>query len=70
MGLLELLKKIEKTYIWNMPDLKYMEKYAITIGCSIEYKHGFCQRWYNWICFNDCEYVLNRNDNDMRNYTS
>ena len=70
MGLLELLKKIEETYIWNMPDLKYMEKYAITIGCSIEYKHGFCQRWYNWILFNDCEYVLNRNDNDMRNYTS
>lgn len=70
MGLLELLSKIEKTYIWNMPDLEYMEKHAITIGCSIEYKYGFCKRWYNWLIFNDCEYVLNRNNDDMRNYTS
>ena len=67
---LELISKIEATYINNLPDIKGMERLAITIGCSVEYKHGFCERWWRWICFNDCEYVLNRNYDDMRGYTS
>lgn len=70
MGLLELLKKIEDTYINNLPNINDMEALAITIGCSVEYKHNFYQRWCRWVFFYDCEYVLIRNDNDMRNYTS
>ena len=70
MGLLELLSKIEATYINNLPDIKGMENLAITIGCTVEYKHGFCARWWHWLCFNDCEYVLNRNNDDTRNYTA
>lgn len=70
MGLLELLSKIEATYINNLPDIKGIERLAITIGCSAKYKHGFCARWWNWLRFNDCEYILNRNDDDMGNYTA
>ena len=65
-----LLSKIKNAYINNRPDIKAMEALAITIGCSVEYRYGFCARWYAWACFNDCEYVLIRNQNDKRNYTA
>ena len=70
MSILELLSKIEATYISNMPNIREMEAIAITIGRSVEYRHGFYRRWLRWICFCDCEYVLTFNDNDMRNYTT
>jgi len=70
MGLLELLKKIEDTYINNLPNIEEMKRLCSGMGWDVEYRDGFCQRWYNWLLFNDCEYVLNINDNDMRNYTS
>ena len=70
MSLLELLKRMEDAYIGNLPNINEMKALAIKIGCSVEYKHGFWYRWYRWVCFNDCEYVLTHNDNDMRNYTA
>ena len=67
---MDLLTKIKNTYINNLPDLNGMEYLAITIGCSVEYKYGFCARWLAWLCLEDCEYILTRNHNDMRNYTA
>lgn len=68
MGLLELLKKIEDTYINNLPNITGMKRLCEGMGWDAEYRYGFWRRWYNWICFNDCEYVLTHND--MRGYTS
>ena len=70
MGLLELLKKIEDAYILNAPNIETMREFAYTAGYDVEYRYGFCRRWWNWICFYDCEYVLTHNDKYMRNYTS
>lgn len=70
MNLLELITKIKDTYRNNLPKIDEMERLVITIGCSVEYRHGFCARWLAWLCFNDCEYVLTRNKDDMRNYTA
>ena len=70
MGLLELLKKIEDTYINNLPNITGMKRLCAGMGWDANYRYGFFRRWYNWILFFDCEYVLNRRHNDMRNYTS
>lgn len=70
MGLLELLTKIEDTYINNLPNIKSIRKYVQGTGWIVEYAHGFCGRWWAWLCFNDCEYILTRNNDDMRNYTA
>jgi len=70
MNLLELITKIENTYINNLPSIKEMERLAITIGCSVKYKLSFFARWKAWIYFRDCEYVLTHNVDDERNYTS
>ena len=71
MGLLELLKKIEDTYINNLPNIAEMKRLCEGMGWDPEYRYGFCKRWWNWICFNDCKYILlGSNHDDMRGYTS
>ena len=70
MTFLDLMGGIGQGYINNLPNIKDMERLAITIGCSVEYKHGFCVRWQRWVRYYDCEYTLTRNYDDMRGYTS
>ena len=45
MGPLELLKKIEDTYILNAPNIETMREFAYTAGYDVEYRYGFCRRW-------------------------
>lgn len=67
---MELIGAILNTYKNNKPNIKEMERLAITIGCSAEYKHDVFQRWFRWLFLHDCKYVLTRNEDDMRNYTA
>ena len=69
-NIMDLLTKIINAYIANVPNIKEIEGLAITIGMSAEYELKFWARWYAWLCFHDCQYVLTSNKDDMRNYTS
>ena len=66
----EFISKIEQGYINQRPNLQAMKRLINGLGWTVEYKHGFTDRWWMWILYYDCEYELVRNYNDMRNYTS
>jgi hypothetical protein len=70
MNLFDIISGIEQGYISQRPNLKEMQAIVAGVGWTAEYKYGFCARWYRWVCFYDCEYVLTRNYDDMRNYTA
>jgi hypothetical protein len=70
MNLFDIISKIEQGYINQRPNLKGMQTLVAGMGWTAEYEHGFCLRWYRWVCYYDCKYALIRNYNDMRNYTA
>lgn len=70
MTLFEFLYKIEEGYIQQRPNLKEMQRRVAGLGWTVEYKYGFFKRWWEWVKYYDCEYVLNRKYDDMRNYTA
>lgn len=67
---MSLLSRIAQSYKYNKPDIKEMEKLAITIGCTVRYEHDIFQRWFRWLFLYDCLYEVKHNEGDMRNYTA
>lgn len=70
MTILEIIYGIEQGYINQRPNIKEMRETVAGTGWTAKYKYGFCARWLRWVCYYDCEYVLDRNYDDMRGYTS
>ena len=70
MTICEIISGIEQGYINQRPNIKETKKRVAGWGWTAEYKHSFWARWWRWVCYYDCEYVLTHNHNDMRNYTA
>jgi len=70
MNLYRIIGKVKQGYINQRPNIKEMRALTVGLGWTVEYQYTFMGRYLRWLCFYDCEYVLTRNDNDMRGYTS
>lgn len=64
------MKKLINTYKYHLPNIKEMKRLVNGMGWTVEYEYTFTGRWLRWLCLYDCSYVLDRDDNQMRNYTS
>ena len=70
MTILKIICGIEQGYINQRPNIKEMRETVAGTGWTAEYKYSFWVRWWRWVCYHDCDYVLDRNHDDMRNYTA
>lgn len=70
MTILKIIYGIGQGYIDQRPNIKEMREVVLGTGWTAEYRYSFWVRWWRWVNYYDCEYVLNRNYDDMRNYTA